>query len=298
MRPGVSANRYIVRENDKNGKIIGAYPTKALLMKDLGTKNRDPFTKENIRKLEETEEGGYLHRGVLLVRMYNAETHGPFQNISTNEERVIELSSQAVPKYIVRESNKYGKIIGAYPTLALLMKDLGTTNPIALIKKNIRELEETEEGGYLHRGVLLVQTYNAEKHGPFQNISKNKKRVLYTKQSKCVSKTIEADGMDAQPKNTAMAIVLDDKTNEGEDGNDTVGSVTDSASSISSIVGLFDPKKFETGEQHEIHITSTENDNHLGMDMWDFDLLGMDMGDFDLNNSLMFGDMPWELVEG
>ena len=93
MRPGVSANRYIVRENDKDGKIIGAYPTKALLMKDLGTKNRTPFTKENIRKLEETEEGGYcIEKYFLYVPI--AEEHGSFQNISTDDERVIELSTQ------------------------------------------------------------------------------------------------------------------------------------------------------------------------------------------------------------
>ena len=51
-------------KNDKDGKIIGVYPTKAFLMKDLGTKNKRAFEKSNIRKA-----GGYVHRGVLLVQI-------------------------------------------------------------------------------------------------------------------------------------------------------------------------------------------------------------------------------------
>ena len=35
----------VVRKNGKDGKIIGAYPTKAFLMKDLGTKSKRAFEK-------------------------------------------------------------------------------------------------------------------------------------------------------------------------------------------------------------------------------------------------------------
>ena len=65
---------YVVRENDKNGRIIGVYAGRSLLMNVINDeKSNNAFVKANVQKWEETEQGRYLHKEVFLVQMYDAE---------------------------------------------------------------------------------------------------------------------------------------------------------------------------------------------------------------------------------
>ena len=60
----------VVRKNDKDGKIIGAYPTKAFLMKDLGTKNKRALkSKPSGRQVDACIKEYFLFRCIIQKNM-------------------------------------------------------------------------------------------------------------------------------------------------------------------------------------------------------------------------------------
>ena len=75
MRPGVPANRYIIREDDKDGKNHWRVPHESrVVMKDLGTTTTQIFRKRKHQTIGGNGRRWILHREVLLVCTYCRRT--------------------------------------------------------------------------------------------------------------------------------------------------------------------------------------------------------------------------------